>query len=562
MSLLVQIGADINELKAKMQEGEGLVHRFSEQVHEMAAGIAGAFAIERVAEFAKECSELAAKAAGIKTAFNEISGATALLADMRETVHGTVGNLDLMKDAVRANNLHIPLQDLGVILEFVHQRALATGGSFQEMAQTIITGIGKGGRGMIGAMSELQISTERYKEAVKETGSVTAAVMKLAQEEIEKSKGKADEFNQSLEQTGATWDNTKEKLGEYINKSTFLNELLKNFNIQLQVWGNENFSFWQKLVGGPEEYKKMVEAANEEQLKLIRNAKAVVAYADILHPQLPVAEIKNISFYEEKIKDLKEEKNKLVGRELTENERLTAEYEKQLKALNNQYQTQVDAAALAQDKRDSARLRTSALAPGVDAYAPFAGLGTPHLTGGINTSTAGPDHRETADEQMKRMMASAKDLNKELTEMGKLGDMAAHSLVGAFKSVIDGTQSAGAALGQFVENFGLEMLTMALSGIIATAMNPSSNAGNYYAALALAGAGIAAVGAMFASAGVHNSSGGVSASGPSFTSGNAVNYAGARMSLDINFQPIMINGTQLKAIAINQGRTDSKVTGG
>lgn len=557
-SLLVTVGADIAELRTRMEEGQGILNRFTEQAHEMALGLAGIFALERLAEFSKGISELAAKAAGVKTAFEEIPHSTALLADMRTTVKGTVDDLDLMKDAVRANNLHIPLQDLGTILEFVHQRALATGGSFTDMAQTVITGIGKGGRGMIGAMSELQISTERYKEAVKETGSVTAAVMKLAQEEIEKSKGKADEFNQTLEQTGATWENTKEKLGEYINKSTFLNELLKNFNNQLTIWASENFTFWQKLSGGAEDYKNMVAALNEEQLKLARDAKNAASFADLYAPKQAIETVKNIAYYEDQIKELKGQAQTLVGKELSDNQKLTAEYEAQLKLLKGQYET---ARALAQDKADTARLGKSAppwestgnLAPS------WVGA---TFSGGINPNVA-PTNVDHTDikylEALKKItMENTDESNKMSASYAKFGQVAAAAIAGA----ISGHKSLGDSLLASIPVIITALGSLAIAQITAAATNPESNGGNYYVAAALVAAGVALVGGIFAGLGSSSAgSGGGGVAGPVWEGGKFISDRPSnRMAIDITFQPI--NGTQLQAVLSNQQRIDNKVTGG
>lgn len=586
-SLLVTVGADIAELRARMTEGEGLVHKFTEQVNEMAVGLAGAFALERVAEFAFEVSELAAKAAGVKVAFNEISQSTALLADMRETVHGTVDDLTLMGDAVRAEHLGIPLQDLGSILEFVHQRALTTGGSFQQMSDTLLRAIGKGGRGMIGAMEELQITTARYKEAFKETGDVAEAVMKLIEEEEGKTKGAMDKTLLAIEDNSAAWANLKLAIGEVLNKSELLGGAMNSATGAMKIVGSENLTAWEKFtafMGGPFSLSQAaILAVANEHLKIEKELNKIWTDGiDIVAKR--IQPLNTELGLQGEIASLKTEELTLTGKELIENQKLTAEYERQLKVLQNQYKTVVDAAKEAEKIQKRADLINLQNTIGPDtkqsdlehmaatklvANSENGGM-QDFLTGEMDT--AGPDHNKVLENYFKKMHESIKDINKEMSNMGKLADVAANSLVGAFKSVIDGSQNAAQALGHFVEEFGLQMLSMALMGIIGTAMNPGSNGGNYYVALALAGAGIAAVGALFASAGVKGGTpiSGANGGGPNGY-GNDPNsfYAQQQGMINSNlgnrvfefkFQPI--GGTQLQAVLVNQQRIDNQVKGG
>lgn len=571
-SLLVTVGADIAELRARMTEGEGLVHKFTEQVKEMAVGLAGAFAVERVAEFAYEVSELAAKAAGVKAAFNEISQSTALLVNMRETVHGTVDDLTLMGDAVRAEHLGIPLQDLGAILEFVHQRALATGGSFQQMSDTLLRAIGKGGRGMIGAMEELQITTARYKDAFKETGDVAEAVMKLIEEEETKTKGTMDKTLLAIEDNSAAWTNLKLAIGEVLNKSELLGGAMNSATGAMKIVASENLTAWEKFrafMAGPFGLaQSAILDAAREHLKIEKELNKIWTDGiDIVAKR--IQPLNTELGLQAEISRLKTEELTLTGKELTENQKLTTEYEKQLKVLQNQYQSVVDAAALAQDKKDSARLSNYNTGMSYDPKSASAIVGDVKFGPlAFHESDSDGDARRAREGSSQKYKEMIDGVNEGLKDMSRLGDMAAQSLVGAFKSVIDGSQSAATALGQFVENFGLQMLSMALMGIISTAMNPSSNAGNYYVALALAGAGIAAVGAMFAKAGVK---GGASGGGSPGGSGHdpssfysqqqsmITSNLGQRV-FEFKFQPV--NGTQLQAVLVNQQRIDNKVKGG
>lgn len=560
-SLLVTIGADIAELRSKMEESEGLVGKFKDTVGEIAEKIAAAFAVEKIAEFAFEVSELAGKAAGVKNAFYELQGANTLLTQMKETTHGTVSELDLMKDAVHAQNLNIPLKDLGTILEFVHIRAQATDGDFKSMADTLITAIGKGGAGAKKAMAELQISTEDYTKALNETGNVVDAVMKIAKEKIEQSKGKIDETAQAIESSAAAWDDFKVNLGEALNKSTILASTLTGISEILKIISSEDAGFWEKAgalfaagTGNPYEMYAL-------QAKMAARHIQADAEKDnkngIVLPEITITG-------DSKAKEIRDQAE--AAKELAKQQEAVAEAERR----QDEYMAQ-----LRKEMPNSYRSNNGGDATGLNnpGMGSVAGIASTQAPDSIKNMTAAWEELRKKKEQVfkedakadywNQQIEGANKMAKQMEAVQRIGEAAVQGMAKAFQTIIDGTATAGQATGKFVEKFGMQMLTMALSGIIAAAMDPESNMGNYYLALALAGAGIAAVGAMFAGIGV-GSGGGAAAgagAGASWTGGQSViDPSGTRQRLDVSFQPI--NGTQLKAVITNQGRYDNKVTGG
>lgn len=549
-SLLIKLGASIDELSSGLHKSKGLLHEFGEEVAEIGKSLAGAFALEKILEFGKEVSELAAKAAGVKNAFAEIPHSTALLAGMRTTVHSTVDELTLMKDAVRAEHLGIPLQNLGTILEFVHQRALATGGDFQEMAEKLIRGVGKGGRGMIGAMSELQISTVRYKEAVKETGSVMEAVMKLAEEEISKTNATMDHTYESIERASAAWKNFKIGIGETENKSgvgaSFLNQWTHFLNLWTEAFSGKSLNPLRDLKYEVETLNKLVGKGdfnrfNETLDKTAKDAETLgyrlqeitdgtnTVYALWKNPVTTVIggdvvkEIETIESLSEKVRDLTEQQATASGVELSNINLHIKALQEKIRLLKEQGIP----GKPVQDSRDVTAAKLGTLgAP--DQHMQDLAAANKKLLDGFKLLTEETDGwANDSSDSFDRVKNHGKEFSKILDQintkqkmMHELGNAAAQDLVGGFRSIIEGSASVSEAVGQMVEQFGLQMLTMALSGIIADAMNPESNGGNYYYALALAGAGIAAVGAMFASIGV---SGGGSSGAAGGNSGGGTN---------------------------------------
>ena len=92
----------------------------------MGGVIAGAFAAQQVADFAVEAVKLASVAEGVERAFARLNDPM-LLSNLTEATRGTVSQLDLMKQAVMANNLGVPIENLASLFEFATQRAADTG---------------------------------------------------------------------------------------------------------------------------------------------------------------------------------------------------------------------------------------------------------------------------------------------------------------------------------------------------------------------------------------------------------------------------------------------------
>lgn len=384
-SLVVQLGINLQKLEEGLNHGNHLLEGFKEQVSEIGSSIAAAFAVEKVAEFGFEVSELAAKAHGVKDAFAQLPASTALLEQMRETTHETVSDLRLMGYAIHAQNLNIPLKDLGDFLEFAHLRAIATNQDFNTLADTLITAIGRGGMGAKRAMAALQISTEDYTKALKENGNVTDAVMSLAREAIEKNKGKMDETLHAIESNSAAWENFKVKLGETLNQSHLLAGGLEMLNDALTIMGSD-LSLAEKAAAFTSSLQMqaaLTKIMAENQIKINQdkqkeeaiqatvnqyyregwtsleafakaidqniNKEAILAEIKKRGSQEHAEQIKNIAFYEKEITDLREQEKELTGAELSNTQRQIELESQKLELLKNQF-------AIERDRANSAQL--------------------------------------------------------------------------------------------------------------------------------------------------------------------------------------------------------------
>lgn len=224
--LHVNIGAKTDDFKKGVkdvaQEGEKLGYSFKN----VGKAVIGAFAASSVISFGKECSQLAQVAEGVEYAFKRI-GDESMLEGLRKATKGTVSDLELMKAAVQAKNFGIPLQQLGSLLEFAHQRAKDTGQSVDYLVNSIVMGIGRKSPLIL---DNLGISAVQLKEKLgavgtenANVGDIAKAVGQIASDAMAKIGTSAETSAEKTARVAAQWTNVKTELGKVIN--SFINEL-------------------------------------------------------------------------------------------------------------------------------------------------------------------------------------------------------------------------------------------------------------------------------------------------------------------------------------------------
>jgi hypothetical protein len=165
---------------------------------------------------------LAGQADGVRVAFQRMAPA-GMLEDLRKSTRGTVSDLELMQNAVKAGNFGIPLKEMGTLLQFASRRAQETGESVDYLVQSIVTGIGRKSP-MI--LDNLGISTSRLKAEFKgaaieaqSIADVTAAVAKIAKEEMSKAGTATITAADAAAQVTAQMTNLQVAIGDRLNQS-------------------------------------------------------------------------------------------------------------------------------------------------------------------------------------------------------------------------------------------------------------------------------------------------------------------------------------------------------
>lgn len=232
-----------------------------DKIKSLGKTITAVFVAEKVANFAKECVTLAAKAEGVKAAFDRLND-DKLLDNLRAATHNTVDDLVLMTYAVRASNFQISLKNLSKYFEFASKRARETGESVDYLVESIITGIGRKSA-MI--LDNLGISASQLNEQLKLTPDYADAVGTI----ISKSMKNAGEYTETtadkIDQLNVAWTNLKLTLGQIATSPVaktlnFITNAVKGLT-------DEDISRWAKLqaffIGGLPELSVLESHAQE-----------------------------------------------------------------------------------------------------------------------------------------------------------------------------------------------------------------------------------------------------------------------------------------------------------
>ena len=153
--------------------------------------------------------ELAKQGEGIRIAFERL-GRGDILQGLRESTHGTVTDLELMKAAVKFNDFKLPLDELGTMLAFAQQKAKDTGQSVDYMVDSIVTGLG---RKSLMILDNLGLSANEVKEKMAETGDMTKAVGAIIREQMSKAGDYVETAADRAAQAHVSLQNKMEELG-------------------------------------------------------------------------------------------------------------------------------------------------------------------------------------------------------------------------------------------------------------------------------------------------------------------------------------------------------------
>lgn len=208
----------IDQERKKTEEGfKQMSSNLVSDLSKVGAAIGVAFGVQQLVSFTKETVNLAAQAEGVERAFKRIGGGQ-YLQGLRDATRGTVTDLVLMQNAVKASNFKIPLENLASLFKFAQARARETGESVDYLVDSIILGIGRKSPLIL---DNLGISAVELRSRLKGVGVETANVGQIAQiigdiatEEMAKMGDQADTTADKIAQIGTSFENMKVDIGK------------------------------------------------------------------------------------------------------------------------------------------------------------------------------------------------------------------------------------------------------------------------------------------------------------------------------------------------------------
>jgi hypothetical protein len=168
------------------------------------------------AEAASKGMEMSREAEGVSKAFARLNQ-PGLLDNLREATHGTVNDLELMKQAVKFDNFNLSLEQMGTFLAFAQQQAKDTGQDVNYLVDSIVTGLG---RKSLPILDNLGLSAEEIKKRMAETGDMTTAVAQIIEERMKDAGDYVETAADRAAQAQARLDNAMKELGDTMNSLT------------------------------------------------------------------------------------------------------------------------------------------------------------------------------------------------------------------------------------------------------------------------------------------------------------------------------------------------------
>jgi hypothetical protein len=191
----------------------GVIGQVTKSFTAYAAGIASISALAgKLSSVVSESVDLARAGEGVRQAFDRLNRPD-LLDNLRQATHGTVNDIELMKQAVKFDNFKLSLDDMGAMLAFAQQKAKDTGESIDYMVNSITTGLGRQSKQIL---DNLGISAAELTQRMSEGKDMTQAVADIIREEMAKAGDYIETASDRAARATAENQNRLEELGREI----------------------------------------------------------------------------------------------------------------------------------------------------------------------------------------------------------------------------------------------------------------------------------------------------------------------------------------------------------
>lgn len=209
----------VKTVQADLGKAEG-PNMMTKGFQQLSGVLAATFATTAIISYSKEASKLAGEADGIRAAFVKLDS-PGFLDSLRKATRGTVTDVSLMKNAIKASNFKIPMTQLATFFEFATKRAAQTGESVDYLVESIILGIGRKSPLIL---DNLGISAIALREKFGDVGveaatvaDVSKAMGEIVGEELIKMGDVATTSGQKMQQMAVMSEELKESWGAMVN---------------------------------------------------------------------------------------------------------------------------------------------------------------------------------------------------------------------------------------------------------------------------------------------------------------------------------------------------------
>lgn len=203
---------NLTQLTETTKKSAESTSHLSSKLKTLGAVVATAFGVTKLIQFGREAVELAGKAQGVEKAFARLNNPN-LLAELRKATYGTVSDLELMRQAVVANNFNIPLERLGDLFNFAKIRARETGESVEYLVNSIVVGIARKSPLIL---DNLGINVARVRDEMVKTGDFAKAAFNIVNQELAKSGQLGENALNTFSSLSASFENLKKNVGNLL----------------------------------------------------------------------------------------------------------------------------------------------------------------------------------------------------------------------------------------------------------------------------------------------------------------------------------------------------------
>ena len=201
-----------------IEDTRGSLMKFSENWNHIGFAITNAFnvaekisgVVGRVRSLLDPMGEVAREAEGVELAFDRLDK-PGMLDKLREATHGTVSDLELMKQAVKFKDFNLPVEQLGTYLAFAQQKAKDTGEDIDYLVTSIVNGLGRQSKPIL---DNLGISALEIGEGVKRTGNFVQAVTDIVKERMGEVGDYVETSSERAAQASVRLQNAQKELGK------------------------------------------------------------------------------------------------------------------------------------------------------------------------------------------------------------------------------------------------------------------------------------------------------------------------------------------------------------